>query len=434
MNFVDLIIKKRNVEELSTSEINLFVRGVTDNTIPDYQLSAMLMAMCIKSLNDRETADLTIAMANSGKILDLSQIDGIKVDKHSTGGVADTTTLVLAPLTASLGLKIIKMSGRGLGHTGGTLDKLEAIPSLSVSLSEKQAVEQVNSIGIAIMGQTADLAPADKRMYSLRDVTGSVESIPLIAASIMSKKLAAGSDAIVLDVKCGSGAFMKNITQARALSKAMVNIGRLAGKRVTALITPMDRPLGNYIGNSLEVIEAIEILKGNCNGRLKTVALELGARMLLLGGITSNTETALKILNENIENHKGLDKFKEFIIAQGGNPHICDDYTLLPQAKEKYNVTALSSGYITSINTTDIGRASVATGAGRTVKDAPIDLGAGIIMYKTIGDYISKGDIIAQVHSSTLERCKSAADIILSAINISDYKAEPLPILMEVIE
>ena len=434
MNFVDLIIKKRDGGELSTEEIKYFVQGVTDGSIPDYQVSSMLMAICLKSLNDRETADLTLAMTHSGRVLDLSAIDGIKVDKHSTGGVADTTTLILAPLTASLSLKVIKMSGRGLGHTGGTLDKLESIPSFNISLTEQQAIAQVNSIGIAIMGQTADLAPADKRMYALRDVTGTVESIPLIAASIMSKKLAAGSDAIVLDVKYGSGAFMKNLDDARSLARTMVNIGNSLGRKTTALITPMDRPLGMYIGNSLEVIEAIEILKGNCEGRLKTVALELGAKMLVLGGIADNTDKALEMLNTNIHNKKGLDKFKELITAQGGNPTVCENYSLFPQTRESYTLVSPKSGILTSINTTDIGRASVAAGAGRTVKDAPIDLGAGIIMHVTTGDNIKTGDCIAEIFADTAEKCRSSAEILLSALDISDKKAEPLPVLAEVIE
>lgn len=434
MSFVDLIIKKRDGGELSTEEIKYFVQGVTDGSIPDYQLSAMLMAICLKSLNDRETADLTLAMTHSGRVLDLSAIEGIKVDKHSTGGVADTTTLILAPLTASLGLKVIKMSGRGLGHTGGTLDKLESIPGFNVSLTERQAIEQVNSIGIAIMGQTADLDPADKRMYALRDVTGTVESIPLIAASIMSKKLAAGSDAIVLDVKYGSGAFMKSLGDARLLARTMVNIGNTLGVKTAALITPMDRPLGMYIGNSLEVIEAVEILNGRGGGRLKEVALELGAKMLVLGGIADNTAKALEMLNANIQNKKGLAKFKELITAQGGNSSVCEDYSLFPKARESYALISHQSGILTSINTTDIGRASVAAGAGRTVKGAPIDLGAGIIMHATTGDNISIGDCIAEIFADTYEECRFSADILLSALNISDKKAEPLPVLAEVIE
>lgn len=431
MNFTDLIIKKRSGGELSSEEIDFFIKGVTERSLPDYQISAMLMAICIKSLNYRETADLTMAMAHSGRVLDLSDIDGIKVDKHSTGGVADTTTLILAPLTASLGLKVIKMSGRGLGHTGGTIDKLESIPGFNTALGITRATEQVNNIGIAVMGQTEDLAPADKYLYALRDVTGTVESIPLIAASIMSKKLAAGSDAIVLDVKYGSGAFMKTLEDAQALARTMVNIGLSAGKKTTAVITPMDRPLGDNIGNSLEVIEAIEILKGKKDGRLKKVALELAAHMLVLGGIANDRDTALYLLDKNIENGKGLEKFEEMISAQGGDPNVCEDYSLFPQPKCSLCIKAEKSGCITEINTTDIGRASVALGAGRLVKDTRLDLSAGIIMHTTLGEHIAVGDIIAEVFAADNEKCTAASDIISKAITISDRQAEPLPLFGE---
>lgn len=432
MNFTDLIIKKRSGGELSSEEIDFFIKGVTERSLPDYQISAMLMAICIKSLNYRETADLTMAMAHSGRVLDLSDIDGIKVDKHSTGGVADTTTLILAPLTASLGLKVIKMSGRGLGHTGGTIDKLESIPGFNTALGITRATEQVNNIGIAVMGQTEDLAPADKYLYALRDVTGTVESIPLIAASIMSKKLAAGSDAIVLDVKYGSGAFMKTLEDAQALARTMVSIGLSAGKKTTAVITPMDRPLGDNIGNSLEVIEAIEILKGKKDGRLKKVALELAAHMLVLGGIANDRDTALYLLDKNIENGRGLEKFEEMISAQGGDPNVCEDYLLFPQTKCSLCIKAKKSGCITEINTTDIGRASVALGAGRLVKDTRLDLSAGIIMHTTLGEHIAVGDIIAEVFAADNEKCTTASDIISKAITISDREAEPLPLFGEV--
>lgn len=435
MDFADIIIKKRDGKELTTEEIYYFVSEVTSRTLPDYQISAMLMAICIRSLSKRETADLTYAMTYSGNVLNLSDVNGIKVDKHSTGGVADTTTLVLAPLTASLGLKVIKMSGRGLGHTGGTLDKLESIPSFNISLDIDRAIKQVNDIGIAIMGQTADLAPADKYLYALRDVTGTVESIPLIASSIMSKKLAAGSDAIVLDVKCGNGAFMKDLDEARALAKAMVDIGKSLGKKITALITAMDRPLGMNIGNSLEVKEAIEILNGSREGRLKDISLELGSRMLMLGGIASDKNTAHAMLEENIKNKKGLEKFKQLITAQGGNPEVCDDTSLLPLSKEKYVLTAPQSGYISSINTLDIGRASVATGAGRTVKDAPVDSGAGIIMLKTLGDKVTEGEPMAEIYASAKDKCKEAAEIMLPALNITaENTADALDPILEVLE
>lgn len=434
MNIVDLIIKKRNGGELTTDEINYFIKGVTDKSLPDYQISAMLMAIFFRSLSPQETADLTLAMVHSGTTLDLSEINGIKVDKHSTGGVADTTTLILAPLVASLGLKVIKMSGRGLGHSGGTVDKLESIPGYNTDLSTQQAIKQVNNIGLAIIGQTSDLTPADKYLYALRDVTGTVDSIPLIASSIMSKKLAGGSDAIVLDVKVGNGAFMQDITQARQLAKAMVEIGNSLNKKTVALITAMDRPLGNNIGNSLEVEEAINVLKGKVKGRLKDVVLELGAHMLILGKITNNLETARNMLNENIANGKGLDKFKELITAQGGNPHVCDDLSLLPQPTEKFTVTAKKSGIISQMDTAKIGRASVALGAGRTYKGEKIDLSAGIIMNKTVGDIVQQGDKIAELYASDIDKCNIAADILNESIEISNVEKKPLPTILEVIE
>lgn len=434
MNIVDLIIKKRNGGELTTDEINYFIKGVTDKSLPDYQISAMLMAIFFRSLSPQETADLTLAMVHSGTTLDLSEINGIKVDKHSTGGVADTTTLILAPLVASLGLKVIKMSGRGLGHSGGTIDKLESIPGYNTDLSTQQAIKQVNNIGLAIIGQTSDLTPADKYLYALRDVTGTVDSIPLIASSIMSKKLAGGSDAIVLDVKVGNGAFMQDITQARQLAKAMVEIGNSLNKKTVALITAMDRPLGNNIGNSLEVEEAINVLKGKVKGRLKDVVLELGAHMLVLGKITNNLETARNMLNENIANGKGLDKFKELITAQDGDPHVCDDLSLLPQPTEKFTVTAKKSGIISQMDTAKIGRASVALGAGRTYKGEKIDLSAGIIMNKTVGDAVQQGDKIAELYASDIDKCNIAADILNESIEISNVEKKPLPTILEVIE
>ena len=309
MNFIDIIIKKKNGEELTTKEIQYFIDSVADRTVPDYQISALLMAIAINSMSDRETADITRAMTYSGNVIDLSGIKGIKTDKHSTGGVGDTTTLVLAPLTASLGLPVIKMSGRGLGHTGGTLDKLDSIPGFNVDIPISKAVRQVNQNGIVIMG----LDPADKYLYALRDVTGTVESIPLIASSIMSKKLAAGADAIVLDVKTGSGAFMKNKADAIKLADTMIRAAKAMNRKVTALVTDMNEPLGMHIGNSLEVIEAIEILKGKREGRLKDVSLALGAEMLVLGGIAENTKEGITLMEQNITNGKGLEKLRELI-------------------------------------------------------------------------------------------------------------------------
>ena len=434
MNIVDLIIKKRNGHELTRDEINFFIEGVTNMTLPDYQISAMLMAIYFRSLTARETSDLTMAMVNSGKSLDLSKIEGIKVDKHSTGGVADTTTLILAPLVASLGLKVIKMSGRGLGHSGGTLDKLESIPGMNTELSIDRAISQVNEIGIAIIGQTAELTPADKSLYALRDVTGTVDSIPLIASSIMSKKLAAGSDSIVLDVKVGNGAFMKDMEHARELARSMVNIGNSLGRRTCAVISAMDRPLGNNIGNSLEVAEAIHILKGNTEGRLKDVVIELGAYMLILGGITDDIKVAKSLLDRNIKNGKGLDKLREFIKAQGGDSRVCDDISLLPVAPVSYTLRAGKAGIITSMETSKIGMASIALGAGRTYKDEVIDLSAGIIMHCTLGDRIKKGDVIAELYAKDIHKCHAGADILTDAIEISENESQPLPTILEVIK
>lgn len=424
MNFLDLIIKKRDKLKLNKSEIEYFIKGVTYKTIPDYQISAMLMAICLNKMDIEETAMLTDAMTNSGKTLDLSTIDGIKVDKHSTGGVGDTTTLVLAPLTASLGLPVIKMSGRGLGHTGGTLDKLESIPQFNTSLTEEQAFSQVQNHSIALMGQTADLAPADKYLYALRDVTGTVENISLIASSIMSKKLAAGSDAIVLDVKYGNGAFMKTPQDAEELANTMIGIGKHLGKKMTAFITNMNEPLGMNIGNSLEVIEAIEILKGNTEGALKKVSLALGSEMLVLGGIFQDAYEAEKALEENIKNGKGLEKFRELINLQGGNSNVIEDYSLFPQPKEKMEVKAINTGYVNYISTESIGRASVATGAGRITKSDKLDYSAGIIMKKRIGDFVNTDDTIAYIYSSDKEKCQNAANIIIQAVTIGEKPQE----------
>lgn len=434
MNFVDLIIKKREHNELTTEEINFFIKGVTDKTIPDYQISAMLMAICLNSLSKRETADLTMAMTHSGSVLDLSSIKGMKIDKHSTGGVGDTTTLVLAPLTASLGLSVVKMSGRGLGHTGGTLDKLESIQGFNVNVPMDKAIEQVNNNHIVIMGQTADLAPADKYLYALRDVTGTVESMPLIASSIMSKKLAGGADGIVLDVKYGKGAFMKTVEDAEALANEMIELGKSLNKRVVALITNMDEPLGMNIGNSVEVIEAIEILKGQRQGALKEVSLALGAEMLVMGGIAPNTEMAYEMLEENIRNQKGLYKFAELISLQGGIPAVINNYSLFPQRMCKTAIVSDKSGYVSEIDALLIGQAASATGAGRQTKNDTIDYGAGIILKKRVGDRIEKGEILAKVFAGNSAKCNTAMDIINNAIKISDKKPEIKKLIYKIIK
>lgn len=431
INFTDIIIKKKNGLKLSYDEFKCFADGAAKGTVPDYQLSALLMAICINSLDDEETAYLTEAMTHSGDILDLNSINGIKIDKHSTGGVGDTTTLVLAPLTASLGLPVVKMSGRGLGHTGGTLDKLESIPGFNVNISPKKAAEQVNLHGIVIMGQTAELAPADKALYALRDVTGTVESIPLIASSIMSKKIAGGADGIVLDVKIGKGAFMKDIESAVKLSDTMVDAGKRLNKKMCALITDMNEPLGLNIGNSLEVIESIEILKGNTDCRLKTVSLTLGAEMLVMGGIAENQEIALDMLEENIKNGKGLEKLRELIKLQGGNDNVIDDYSLFPQPKASISIIADKDGYINSIDAYEVGKASLATGAGRKIKTDDIDYSAGIIMNKRTGDIISKGEKIAEIFASNSDKCNDSAKILKSAIKIGE-KPKSRPIIYEI--
>lgn len=434
MNFVDLIIKKREHNQLTTEEINFFIKGVTDKTIPDYQISAMLMAICLNSLSKRETADLTMAMTHSGSVLDLSSIKGMKIDKHSTGGVGDTTTLVLAPLTASLGLSVVKMSGRGLGHTGGTLDKLESIQGFNVNVPMDKAIEQVNNNHIVIMGQTADLAPADKYLYALRDVTGTVESMPLIASSIMSKKLAGGADGIVLDVKYGKGAFMKTVEDAEALANEMIELGKSLNKKVVALITNMDEPLGMNIGNSVEVIEAIEILKGQRQGALKEVSLALGAEMLVMGGIAPNTEMAYEMLEENIRNQKGLYKFAELISLQGGIPAVINNYSLFPQRMCKTAIVSDKSGYVSEIDALLIGQAASATGAGRQTKNDTIDYGAGIILKKRVGDRIEKGEILAKVFAGNSAKCNAAMDIINNAIKISDKKPEIKKLIYKIIK
>lgn len=433
MNIVDLIIKKRDGRKLTKEEIEFFIKGVTDSSIPDYQVSAMLMAIFFQDLDNEETSELTMAMAHSGGTFDLSSVEGIKVDKHSTGGVADTTTLILAPLVASCGVPVIKMSGRGLGFSGGTLDKLESIPGFKIDVTEEQALEYAKTSGIVLMSQTDNLTPADKKLYALRDVTGTVDNLALISGSIMSKKIAAGADAIVLDVKCGSGAFMKDYPSAVKLAKTMAEIGKSVGRNVTAVISSMDQPLGMNIGNSLEVIEAIEVLKGNVKGDLLDVALTLGAYMLIGAKKVNSVEEGISMLTENINNGKGLAKFRELLIQQHGNPDIIEDYSLLPLSKAKLEVKADSDGYIYSMNTAEIGRSSLETGAGRASKTDSIDFGSGIIMKVRIGDTVSKGDVIAEIYSATEEKCISAGKYLKDAIEIKAEKPEQPKLILDII-
>lgn len=433
MLFTDIIAKKRDNLELTTEEINFFINSVVDKTASDYQISALLMAIFINSLNDRETSDLTMAMANSGSTLNLSAIKGIKVDKHSTGGVADTTTLVLAPLVACFGVPVVKMSGKGLGHTGGTIDKLHSIPNFKTTLTMNKAIEQVQQIGVTIMEQSHNLAPADKSLYALRDVTATVDSIPLIASSVMSKKIATGADAIVLDVKCGSGAFMKDLENAKRLSKAMVNIGNNVGRKVIALITDMNQPLGNTIGNSFEVIEAIEILKGNISGELKEVALTLGGYMLVLGEKFKTLDEAKKNLEKAIADGRGLEKFRELIKAQGGNPKVIEDYSLFPISNCHIELKSKQNGYLTTLNTLTIGKASVETGAGRHKKEDTIDYGAGIILKKRLGDKIEKNEIIAEIFASDIGKAENAKAILETAFVIEEKQPKNQKIILDII-
>jgi len=430
MNFVDIIIKKRDGGKLTAEEIAFFVKGVTDGSLPDYQISALLMAILLKGMDTEETACLTMEMANSGGMFDLSSVEGFKVDKHSTGGVADTTTLILAPLVASVGVPVVKMSGRGLGFSGGTIDKLESIPGFRVDVTEEQALQFAKESGIVVMSQTDDLTPADKKLYAMRDVTGTVDSIPLIAASIMSKKIAAGADGIVLDVKCGSGAFMKDLESAEKLAETMAAMGRHVGRKVTAVISGMDQPLGMYIGNSLEVMEAIEVLKGNVSGDLLEVSLTLGANMLLLAGRVKTEAEGKELLLEQIRNGKGLEKFREMLAQQGGDVNIIENYDLLPLSPVKLEVKADRDGYITKMDTAMIGRASQETGAGRMFKGQPLDFGAGIIMEKRTGGAIATGETLAIVYSESKEKCDSAAVFLKKAIVIEEKQMAEQPSLI----
>lgn len=433
MDFQDIIIKKRDKQKLTKEEISFFIQGVTDGSLPDYQISALLMAILLNGMDAEETAQMTMEMAHSGALFDLSSLPGFKVDKHSTGGVGDTTTLILAPLVASLGVPVVKMSGRGLGFSGGTIDKLESIPGFQVGVTEEDALTYGKTSHLVLMSQTDNLTPADKKLYALRDVTGTVDSIPLIAASIMSKKIAAGADGIVLDVKCGSGAFMKTQKDAEALAHIMVEMGQHVGRKVTAIISGMDQPLGMYIGNSLEVMEAMEVLKGNVKGDLLEVSLLLGTHMLLLAGRVQTEAEGKALLQQQIDNGAGIAKFRELLIQQGGNPAIIEQPDLLPLSPCSLEVKAEKSGYLTHMDTAKIGRASQETGAGRAFKEQPLDFGAGIITKKRLGDYVEAGEVLAVIYSAKDEACASAAEIFQSALTISAEKAPLPPLVLNII-
>ena len=403
MRMVDLISKKRNNVELTRAEIDWIINGYTNKEIPDYQMSAFLMAIVFNDITQAERLAMTQAMVATGEVVDLSAIEGIKVDKHSTGGVGDKTSLILGPLVASMDVPVAKMSGRGLGHTGGTLDKLESISGMRIELEMEEFIKQVNDIKMSIIGQTGNLAPADKYLYALRDVTGTVESIPLIASSIMSKKIAAGADAIVLDVKFGTGAFMKTLDDAKKLAKAMVEIGQDANRETVAFLTDMNQPLGFAIGNALEVKEAIETLSGKGPKDLEELVLQLASYMVVLAKKATTTDEAYVQLKENLNNGKALQKFREFIGAQGGDVAQIDDPSLLPSAKSILAVKAQSDGYVQKIDALSIGIAAMKLGAGRATKEDVIDMGVGVVLNKKVGEAVAKGDVLAYIHSNNEE-------------------------------
>lgn len=423
MRIYDIIAKKRDGLILTEEEIRFFVDQYTRGLIPDYQASALLMAICINGMDQRETADLTRAMAFSGDQVDLSCIQGIKADKHSTGGVGDKTTLVVAPIVASLGVKMAKMSGRGLGHTGGTLDKLEAIPGFQVELDRERFIEIVNRVGCCVIGQTGNLAPADKKLYALRDVTATVESIPLIASSIMSKKLAAGADCILLDVKTGSGAFMKNPEDAAALAEEMVEIGTRAGRKTAALITNMDRPLGNKIGNALEVMEAAETLLGQGPADLTELCLSLSAELLALSGKGSRDD-CYALAKKQIDNGEAFRKLKEMVKAQGGDESALDDFSRLPQASFREEVLSPEEGYLAHMDTRLIGVAASQLGAGREKKGDAVDYGAGILLHKKPGDFVKKGESVATLLTNRQELSAPALERFFGALSFGGQPQE----------
>lgn len=433
MRMVDLIEKKRDGGSLSEEEIRWMIADYVAGEIPDYQMSAMLMAIFFRGMTDEETSIMTDAVAKSGEVVDLSPIEGIKVDKHSTGGVGDKTTLVIAPIVAACGVKVAKMSGRGLGHTGGTVDKMESIPGLRTDLDREEFFAVVNKTGISVIGQSGNLTPADKKLYALRDVTATVNSIPLIAVSIMGKKLAAGNDAILLDVTTGSGAFMKKMEDSIELAKKMTAIGKAAGKRTAALITDMDTPLGYSIGNSLEVIESLEVLKGRGPEDLKEVCLALASNMLYLAGMGDLNECRRKA-QEVIDNGQALEKFVEMVEAQGGDSRYVRNTELFEKAAFSHKVLAEKSGYITDMDTQSCGIASSMLGAGRETKESKIDFSAGIILRKKTGDAVEKGDVIAEFYAASEELFDAAEQRYLKAITIGENKPEEKPLILARVE
>ena len=433
MNMVEIITQKKLGRPLTPEMIRTFVAGAADRSIPDYQLSALLMAIRLNGMTAEETTELTLAMRDSGDVADLSAIPGVKVDKHSTGGVGDTTTLVLAPLVAACGVPVAKMSGRGLGHTGGTLDKLESIPGFSVSLSEEAFVRQVQEIGLAVIGQTGTLAPADKTLYALRDVTATVDSLPLIASSIMSKKLASGADAIVLDVKTGSGAIMQTLEGSIQLARAMVDIGTLAGKPVTAVVTGMAQPLGTHVGNALEVKDAIDVLSGRTKGDLLAVSLLLGSHMLMLAGAADTPAEGEEKLRRALESGAGLEKLRQMIRAQGGDPRVCDDLSLLPRAAVQRTVTVGREGWVAAMDTTALGLAAQAMGAGRIRKTDVLDYAVGFILPVRIGDHVTPDTPLCTLFARSEAEAETAEAAIRRAITIGETPVAPSPLWYAVV-
>ncbi|MBQ8298447.1 MAG: thymidine phosphorylase [Clostridia bacterium] len=434
MNINEIIKVKRDQKEMTTEQINFFVKEYSNGNIPDYQASSLLMAIYLNGMSEKEICDLTLAMAESGEILDLSEIPGIKVDKHSTGGIGDKVTMVVMPLVAACGVPVAKMSGRGLGYTQGTVDKLESIPNFRTEIEMDEFIRNVKRIGISIMGQSEKIAIADKKLYALRDVTGTVESIPLIASSVMSKKIAAGSDKILLEVTCGSGAFMENEIRARVLAQTMVNIGKLAGKETVAVLTNMNQPLGKYSGNALEVIEAIETLKGNGEPDVTRVCTVLGAYMLKLAGVGDNIANNIKMIQSKIDSREGLEKFREMISRQWGDSRVIDDYSILPKAEFRIPLTALEDGYISKIEAKNIGQAVVNLGGGRYKKEDKIDYSVGIEMAKKIGDEVKSGDTLLYIHASNETQGLMQIEMLRKSIEISKEPVEKQKEILDIIE
>lgn len=430
MRMIDIILRKRSGFELTKFEIEFFIKGYVSGEIPDYQVSSLLMAICFNGMTKEETSNLTMAMAYSGDVVDLSAIPGTKVDKHSTGGVGDTTTLIVVPLVAACGVPVAKMSGRGLGHTGGTIDKLESIPGFNPNLTNERFLDTVRNIGLSVVGQTGNLVPADKKLYALRDVTGTVESISLIASSVMSKKIAAGADAIVLDVKAGKGAFMKTAEDAFTLAREMVSIGKNVGRKTIALVTDMNQPLGNAVGNALEVKEAIGVLNGEIKGEIREVSLLLASYMLLAAGKCQSLDEAAEAVEVALEKGKGADKFKQMIVAHGGDGRIVEDCTRLKTADTVIEVQANENGYIGEIEAMDIGNAAMLLGAGRAHKEDVIDYSTGVLIKKRIGDKVLKGESVASLYVNKEVGAEEAIKLVSGAFKILKERVVKNPVVL----